>query len=141
MDVAAIAATIAALKAGFETGRAALGLVKDVQGVLPAGEKKEAVSRTLEEAERQLRLAEAQIAQALGFPLCTCTFPPPVMLKVGWRKVQDLGDQNIRVQQAKAGKVSPGISVHECPRCRQNDAADRTWTRTVSELPDAGTVA
>ena len=56
MDLGTIAAGMAAAKTGFETLRTALGLVKDAQGLLPAGEKKDVVARTLEEADRQVRL-------------------------------------------------------------------------------------
>lgn len=120
MDIAAITAGMAAAKTGFDTLRMAVGLVKDVQGVLPAGEKKEIVQRTLEEAEIQMRTAEAQIAKALGFPLCTCIFPPPVMLKVGHRR-----------------KLIPGpgfqeLSVHECPRCLQTDAYGSSFQRKLA---------
>jgi hypothetical protein len=50
------------------TLRGAVALVKDIQQTLPA-DKKEVVSRTLEEADKQLRLAEAQFADALGYAL------------------------------------------------------------------------
>jgi hypothetical protein len=106
VDLAAITAGLAAAKSGFETLRTALGLVKDAQGLLPAGEKKEAVARTLEEADKQVRLGEVQIAQALGYLLCRCAFPPTVMLAVG--RYPPVGD-------------IPDV-VHECPRCGANDA-------------------
>jgi hypothetical protein len=124
MDLAAITAGLAAAKSGFETLRTALGLVKDAQGMLPAGERKDAVARTLEEADKQVRLAEAQIAQALGYKLCRCAFPPTPMLAVGY---------------------TPGLVrevVHECPRCRENDASPSVrgkggpwgpWVRTAPE--------
>lgn len=133
MDLASITAGVAAAKAGFDTLRTAIGLVKDVQGVLPAGERKEVVSRTLEEAETHVRIAEAQIAQALGFPLCTCSFPPPVMLKVGNRR-HILGD----------GQGFTQVAVHECPRCHQTDALGRSFNREIAspgELPAAGASA
>ena len=96
---------MALAKSGFETGRTALGMLKDLLGLIPSGEKKEAATRTLEEADRGIRLAEAQVAQALGYPLCRCTFPPTPMLAVGyWPRPS--GRKEV---------------VHECPRCRQND--------------------
>src|SRR5215218_746684 len=46
MDLGTIAAGTAAAKAGFETLRTAVGLVKDALGLLPAGEKKDAFPPT-----------------------------------------------------------------------------------------------
>ncbi|GEM77006.1 hypothetical protein [Vibrio sagamiensis] len=34
-------------------------------------------------------MAEAQIAQALGYQLCKCTFPPQIMLSVGYRDFEE----------------------------------------------------
>lgn len=124
MDLATITAGMAAAKAGFETLRTAAGLVKDAQGLLPAGEKKDAVARTLEEADRQVRLAEAQIAQALGYPLCRCAFPPTPMLKVGHGRFPSPTPKTVAL------KVD--ADVHECPRCRQNDARQWGFTRKIA---------
>jgi hypothetical protein len=93
--------------------RSAIGLAKDVQGVLPAGEKKDAVGASLAEAEKHLRIAEAQIAKGFGFPLCRCEFPPIPMLIVG---------DYVSVLAHK-------VVVNECPRCRRNDTAATEWTR------------
>jgi hypothetical protein len=82
-DVPDVAAALPALKTGFDLVRSALGLVKDVRDALPEGEKKAAVAQTLFEAEKAVKIAEAQIAQALGYKLCQCTFPPQIMLSKG----------------------------------------------------------
>jgi hypothetical protein len=118
MDLASITAGVAAAKSGFDTLRVALGLVKDVQGVLPAGEKKDAVGASLAEAEKQLRTAEAQIAQGLGYPLCRCAFPPTPMLEVG---------------ECISESTFKRVVVHECPRCWRTDSTrpEGTWTRSV----------
>jgi len=119
MDLATIAAGLGVAKSGFDTLKTALGLVKEAQEVLPAGDKKEVIARTLETAEQQVRLGEAQIAQALGYNLCRCAFPPTPMLKIG--------------------KITRGAvrDVHECPRCGQDDAFPMGFTRTVPKA-DAG---
>jgi hypothetical protein len=135
MDVSALSTGLALAKSGFDTLRTAIGLVKDVQEVLPPGEKKETVARTLEEAGKQVRLAEAQIAQALGYPLCRCDFPPTPMFAVGYRSPIAPTDKAIMIEVAKKqghAAVSGGIVVHECPRCGQNDAGPWAWDRTVS---------
>jgi hypothetical protein len=64
----------------IELFRAALSLSRDVQQALPKGEQAEAIAKALDEAEKKARLAEAQIAKALGYKLCQCTFPPQIML-------------------------------------------------------------
>ena len=74
---------IEALKGAFSLLGSAIGLAKRAKDLLPEGPEKKAVEQNLEEAERGSKLAEAQIAQALGYMLCKCTFPPQIMLKTG----------------------------------------------------------
>jgi len=117
MDLTSLATGMQAVKIGFDTLRAALGLVKDVQEVMPAGEKKEAVGLSLAEATKQLKLAEAQIAQGLGYQLCRCTFPPTPMLEVG--EQYSMTDQR--------------MLIYECPICNRNTGSphEGEWKRTV----------
>lgn len=79
MDLASIAGDATVAKTVIDAFRSALGLFRDAQGILPEGEKKDAIGASLDAAERQLRLAEAQIAQSLGCRLCQCEFPPAPM--------------------------------------------------------------
>jgi hypothetical protein len=133
MDLTSITAAVGIAKSGFETLRTALGLVKDVQQTLPPGEKKETVGRALEEADKQLRLGEAQIAQALGYPLCRCAFPPTPMLAVGYRTATSMVEYDALVSLAQKGQFSSaaGIPVHECPKCGANDAGPYAYDRTA----------
>ena len=57
------------IKAGVDTLRSALALFKDVQGVLPKGEKSDAIAMSLVAAEQQLRLADAEIAKGFGYKI------------------------------------------------------------------------
>ena len=115
MDTTSIADGVAALKTGLDMARGALRLVKDVQEILPAGEQKEAIGQSLANAERQMKIAGAQIAVALGFRLCQCEFPPTPMVLAGvW--VTAWGDP---------------VNVRECPVCKSNDADRYAWERTV----------
>ncbi len=75
--------TIAAVAAGFQYLKDAVGLLKDAKDLLPAGEKREKAQRLLTEAEKQIPAAEAQVARALGYELCRCTYPPQIMLESG----------------------------------------------------------
>lgn len=133
MDLAEIAAGLGIAKTGFDAIKTALGLVKDVQGALPAGEKKEAAARALEKAETQIRLGAAQIAKALGYPLCRCRFPPTPMLAVGYRPHADRNEYNLLLTLVAKGQASSphGFSVHECPTCGANDAGSFDYTRTA----------
>jgi hypothetical protein len=133
MDLTEIAAGIGIAKAGFDAIKTALGLVKDVQGTLPPGEKKEAAARALEEAEKQIRLGEAQIAKALGYPLCRCTFPPTPMLAVGYRPHNDHREYQLLLSLVAKGQASSpsAFTIHECPTCGTNDAGPFNYTRSV----------
>ena len=74
---------MSALKTALELVGGVLATLKQVKDLLPDGSKKEEVAEGLEQAERQLGIAEAQAAQVLGYELCKCTFPPQIMLFTG----------------------------------------------------------
>ena len=98
------------IKGGLSMFRAAIGAVKEASTLLPESNEKEAATRTLEEASKAAQMSEATIAQAFGYELCRCEFPPTVMLKVGFKMrygTRDIDD------------------VYECPKCKQNTA--RGW--------------
>lgn len=70
----------------FKGITAIIALLKQAKDLLPDGEEKKTVEQSLEEVERKSKLAEAQIAKALGHRLCQCTFPPQIMLKTGYSR-------------------------------------------------------
>ena len=72
------------LKAALGLFRTAIGLAKDSRDLLPDGKEKEVVTQTLDEAEKAAQIAEASIAQAFGYELCKCEFPPTPMLRIGY---------------------------------------------------------
>ena len=133
MDAAAIASGMTLAKAGFDTLRTALGLVKDVQQTLPSGEKKEVAARTLEEADKHLRLGEAEIAKARGYALCRCEFPPTPMLKIGYRFPLNHFERSTLLLMAKDGNIAPpsAFPINECPRCGNDDAGGQQYHRTA----------
>jgi hypothetical protein len=91
-----------AFNSGITLLRGALGLIRDVREELPP-DKRKAVDQALEQADKATSIAEAQIAKALGYQLCQCTFPPQIMLFVGY-------DDHATYREEAA--------VHQCPRCR-----------------------
>lgn len=63
--------------------RGVIGLFKDFRSMLPKGQPAEDVTRQIDAAEKALQASEAQLAKALGYHLCQCTYPPQVMLLSG----------------------------------------------------------
>ncbi len=57
-----------------------IDILKSLGSLLPKGRDADAAQSRLEQAERALQASEAQLAKALGFKLCKCTFPPQIML-------------------------------------------------------------
>jgi len=82
----------------FQTIAAIIALLRESKDLLPDGDAKRSLEQRLEKAERESKLAEAQIAQALGYELCKCDFPPQIMRSLGYR---ELGE------------------TFECPRCHR----------------------
>lgn len=105
------------VKTIFETLRQGIAFWRDARN---KGDT-ETEAKALDDLENQTRLAEAQIAQLLGYELCRCEFPPIPMLKVGHRD---------GVGRRELGAVVP---VYECPKCFQTTAGSWGYTRQVAE--------
>jgi hypothetical protein len=88
MDVGEIKDGFEALKIGFQLFKDAIGWAKSAKDKLPNDGQKTSVEEDLEQAEKIGQLAEAQIAKALGYHLCKCTFPPQIMLRIGYDEYQ-----------------------------------------------------
>jgi hypothetical protein len=109
---------VSAAKTAFDAVRSAIGLVKETKDLLPEGEKKAAITVALATAESSAGIAEAEVAKALGYELCKCTYPPTIMLTVG--------EHN--------GRTKLGVGpVYECPRCGYNTAGPYTYKRIAPE--------
>ena len=81
MDLAAITAGLVLLKTAVSTA-------KEIIDALPDGPKKQEAVTAFENAERQIKSAEAQTAQGLGYELCRNHYPPEIMLSedgISWR--------------------------------------------------------
>jgi len=70
--------------AGVKLFREAVGAFRDVLASGgPSAEELEVARLAVEKAERELRAAEAVMAQGLGYHLCQCEWPPNIMLGAG----------------------------------------------------------
>lgn len=74
------------LKNGVSLFSEAIGLAKKTKDLLPEPKDKETIEKSLNAASKAADLAEAQIAQALGYNLCKCSFPPQIMLSNGYKE-------------------------------------------------------
>jgi hypothetical protein len=95
--------------------KTALDLLKGVQSELPKGEKADKAQEQITKAESSLKESKAELAKALGFRLCRCEFPPPIML---WNK-----DQRVH--------ICPSCGDHWPHRSEVNPAPQGTlWARS-----------
>jgi hypothetical protein len=118
----------AAVKTAFDTLKSAIGLVKEAKDLLPADDQREkAIAMALDSASTSAKIAEAEMAKALGYELCKCQFPPTPMLTIG----------HMTANQTPATAL--GKPVFECPRCGSNNSAPFGFQRTVprNENPPA----
>jgi hypothetical protein len=60
--------------------KTALDLFKGIRADLPKGPKADKAQAEIAKAEQALKLSEAELAKGLGFRVCRCEFPPPIML-------------------------------------------------------------
>jgi hypothetical protein len=69
-----------ALKDGLMSLATALNMLKQIKDNLPTGSKRTEVTVALEQAERQLKLAETIAMKSLGYELCRNHEMPEIML-------------------------------------------------------------
>lgn len=79
-----ISTAIDGIKVGISLLSDSINLVRNAKEILPDSDEKKVIEKSLIEADKAAKLAEAQIAQALGYKLCNCTFPPQIMLSTGY---------------------------------------------------------
>lgn len=95
------------LKNGLSLFKDAISVAKGAKDLLPSGEMKDAIGKSLGAAENATQLAEAQIAQALGYRLCQCTFPPQIMLSKGYHGESE----RLECPSCKKGWPPPEVQV------------------------------
>jgi hypothetical protein len=64
----------------LQDAKLGFGLLQSAAGLLPKGPNRSAAEAKLAEAAAALEQSEANVAKALGYSLCKCTFPPQIML-------------------------------------------------------------
>jgi len=118
-DPATWAQGLGALKTAFDSVRSAISIVKDARS-LGGGtqQQQQAIDQALTVANSSTAIAEAQIAQAFGYELCRCDFPPTPMRTVGYFQVN-------------GGNHKMGDPVYECPKCGRTNAGPFQFERTA----------
>lgn len=105
----------AAFKAIFDGLRSAIGMVRDLRasGDGSAAQQR-LVDNALAKAEQATKIAEAEVAMALGYELCKCEFPPIPMRTVG------------RIDPPSSSISRP---VYQRPKCGYNDSEPYRYVR------------
>lgn len=95
------------VKIGVSLLGESIGLIKKTKDLLPESKEKDAISKSLIEADKAARLAESQIALALGYELCQCTFPPQIMLSNGYKEVEYHHEEEFVCAKCNKSSIEP----------------------------------
>ena len=140
MDLAAITVGISAVKAGFDTAKTAISIVKETIELLPNSRERQQIENALANASAKMTEGEASVAIGLGYTLCRCSYPPAVMLKVGTVPIRHLDafskGQALSQKPGPGGGMTGSIAVHECPRCGGTDLPGYSFERTAPPRPN-----
>ncbi len=83
MDITAFTSALQLVKEGIQ-------FLRQVKDLLPTDAKRQEAEERLNVAERSLQMAEAQVANELGYRLCKCTWPPQIMLSRGSKEYDEI---------------------------------------------------
>jgi hypothetical protein len=95
------------VKMGVSLLGESIGLIKKTKDLLPESEEKDAISKSLVEADKAAKLAESQIALALGYKLCQCTFPPQIMLSKGYKSFEYHQEEEFVCANCNKSSIEP----------------------------------
>ena len=100
--------------------KTALDIIKGIRSELPQGMRKDEVGNQIDAAEEALETSEGELAKALGFKLCQCTFPPQIML---WKEQQNAfacpnPDCGRKIERPQANLGRPRSSLVDSRRGR-----------------------
>lgn len=87
---------LADIKSSFDLFKAAIDLFRASKDLLPASPEKDTAEKAINEAEKTAKIAEAKLAQSLGFQVCPKEWPPVILL---------------------AKEVRGGVDLYKCPSC------------------------
>jgi hypothetical protein len=79
---------IESISKGINIISSTINTLKILKDMLPTSTEKRDVEESLKEAEKNIKIAEAEIAQGLDYILCRRHFPPGIMLDIDEYKIQ-----------------------------------------------------
>lgn len=77
------------VKSAFDLFKESITLFRAAKDCLPDSSEKTAAERTMVQAELSAKIAEAKLAQSLGFQLCPKDWPPVILVAVRVTKHHD----------------------------------------------------
>lgn len=111
---------ISAFKALMEGLRGMLALSKEVKDAMPEGTpQKEAFEEAVTELSTRAEKFKVELANEWGYPLCRCTFPPQIMIRVG-KEYAGVDLQTYLPMEA--------YDVYKCPKCGLTDNVEKAPT-------------
>lgn len=118
----------------MRSAKTALEVLKGARDLLPKGPERSKVEAAVTEAESAAARADATLAKALGYQLCTCTFPPSIML---W---QQAAGQHACPSAACGRTVKPRPTAPGslCPRCGETELRATTSEPMKGRLGEMG---
>ena len=73
---------IDSLTKGFGLVTTAITALKSLKDLIPSGDKKLDIEIKLDEAEENMKIAQAEIAKGFNYQLCHRHFPPGIMIEI-----------------------------------------------------------
>jgi hypothetical protein len=100
-------AAMESVKIGVSLLGESIGLIKKTKDLLPESKEKDVITKSLIEADKAAKLAESQIALALGYKLCQCTFPPQIMLSQGYKEQKHHHEEEFICIRCSKSSIKP----------------------------------
>lgn len=73
---------IDSLTKGISLVSTTISTLKKIKDLIPAKDKKQDIEIKLEEAEKNIKIAEAEIARGFNYQICQRHFPPGIMIEI-----------------------------------------------------------
>jgi hypothetical protein len=102
-----ISTAMESVRVGVSLLGESIGLINKTKDLLPDSSDKEVIERSLAEATKASKLAESQIAMALGYKLCQCTFPPQIMLSQGYKELEYNHEEEFICPKCNKSSIEP----------------------------------